>query len=85
MSEYGDYTSMATSAINEKLMGIPKGFSRRLDEVEIHYKDDPKRMAALHNGDGYYMGNRNPYERFSGNYNTYENAFLTMQLGREYE
>jgi len=80
MSEYGDYTSMATDAIHERLMAIPKGFSRRLDEVEIHYKDNPKAMAALHSGDGYYGENNNPYDKHSGNYNAYENAFLSMQL-----
>jgi len=85
VSEYARYINKATDSIHERLMALPKGFSRHLDEVEIHYKDDPKKMAALHSGDGYYMENRNPYERLSGNYNAYENAFLTMTLRSEHE
>jgi hypothetical protein len=78
MSEYGDYTNRVSSLIQE-LPKPPKGCWRTLDEVEIYYKTDPVLMAKLHSGDGYYGENKNPYEKGTGNWNIYENAFETMR------
>lgn len=85
IDEYSHYVDATTDFMHTKLKQVLPGFIRPLDEVETIHRSDPKRLAALHHGDGYYYENLNPYERHSANYNAYENAFLTMQLRSEHE
>jgi hypothetical protein len=78
--EYSHYVDLTSDFMHRKMNATAPGLRRKLDEVESIHKDDPKRMAALHHGDGYYYENQNPYEKHTANYNAYENHFLTMQL-----
>jgi hypothetical protein len=55
---------------------------RKLDEVETLYSGDPKKMALLHSGDGYYRENQNPYSIHTREWNMYENEFLNIELRR---